>query len=74
MYKSFEKPSYHTIRNHECDVCSKMQILEYWGEKNAYYSFDMGGVHFVVLDPNYGKVGGELTDGYDSIKNAEDLR
>lgn len=60
MYKNFEKPSYHSIGNHECDMCSKKQILEYWGEKNAYYSFDMGGVHFVVLDPNYGKVDGKF--------------
>lgn len=59
MYAQFEKPTYHVIGNHECDVCSKRQILEYWGERDAYYSFDAGGVHFVVLDPNYGKVDGE---------------
>ena len=59
MYEDFEKPSYHAIGNHECDVCSKKQILSYWGRDKAYYSFDCGGVHFVVLDPNYGKVDGE---------------
>ncbi len=60
MYAEFEKPSYHTIGNHECDVCSKEQILSYWKQDKAYYSFDKGGVHFVVLDGNYGKVDGEF--------------
>ncbi len=59
MYEDFEKPSYHTIGNHECDVCSKKQILDYWGRDKAYYSFDCGEIHFVVLDANYGKVDGE---------------
>lgn len=59
MYEGFEKPSYHTIGNHECDVCSKKQILEYWGRDKPYYSFDSGDVHFVVLDACYGKVDGK---------------
>lgn len=61
MFENFEKPSYHVIGNHECDLCSKKQILEFWGRDKAYYSFDTGGVHFVVLDPNYGKPSGQYT-------------
>ena len=60
MYNNFEKPSYHVIGNHDCDMCSKEQILEYYGaDYGPYYSFDMGGFHFVVLDPNYMKLGDE---------------
>lgn len=52
-YKNFEKPSYHVIGNHDCDLCSKEQILAYYGvEGSPYYSFDVGGFHFVVLDNN----------------------
>ena len=60
MYKNFEKPAYHVFGNHDCDMCSKEQILDYYGvDYNTYYSFDMGGFHFVVLDPNYMKLDGE---------------
>ncbi len=60
MYKNFEKPSYHVIGNHDCDMCSKEQILEYYeADYGPYYSFDMGGFHFIVLDPNYMKLNGE---------------
>ena len=54
LYKDFEKPAYHVIGNHDCDMCSKKQILDYHGaEHGAYYSFDVGEFHFVVLDANY---------------------
>jgi len=54
MYRSFPKPTYHVIGNHDCDMCSKKQILDYHGaDYNAYYSFDLGDFHFVVLDANY---------------------
>lgn len=62
MYKNFEKPTYHVIGNHDIDVCTKREILDFWGanEFNPYYSFDMNGYHFVVLDGNYMKIGDEF--------------
>ncbi len=63
MYKNFEKPSYHVIGNHDCDMCSKKQVLDYYGAKNeTYYSFDMGGVHFIVLDGNFMRLDGKYVD------------
>ena len=60
IYRDFEKPSYHVIGNHDCDMCSKKQILDYHGaEYGAYYSFDVGDFHFVVLDANYYMEDGE---------------
>jgi len=60
MFNGFEKPSYHVIGNHDCDPCSKEEILAYWHSENGpYYSFDMGGYHFIVLDPNYLRINGE---------------
>lgn len=59
-YKNFEKPSYHVLGNHDCDMCTKEQILEYYGVNYApYYSFDCNGFHFVVLDGNYMRIDGE---------------
>ena len=60
LYKNFEKPTYHVIGNHDCDMCSKKQILDYHGaDYGAYYSFDFGDFHFVVLDANYFMEDGE---------------
>ena len=54
LYRDFEAPSYHVIGNHDCDMCTKEEVLRYYGVDNKpYYSFDNGGFHFVVLDPNY---------------------
>jgi len=54
LFNEFEKPSYHVLGNHECDACSKEETLKYYGiGSKSYYSFDMGGFHFVALDPNY---------------------
>ena len=60
MYRDFDVPSYHVIGNHDCDMCSKRQILDYYSaDYEPYYSFDVGGFHFIVLDPNYYKKDGE---------------
>lgn len=60
MWNSFEKPAYHVLGKHDCDFCTKKQIFEYYGvDYGSFYSFDMGGFHFVVLDGNYMKVNGE---------------
>ena len=54
MFNSFEKPSYHVLVNHDCDMCSKQETLRFLeAENGSYYSFDHGGFHFVVLDTNY---------------------
>ncbi len=53
MYNSFPKPSYHVIGNHDTDMCSKEDICNFHGGHECFYSFDCGGFHFIVLDPNY---------------------
>lgn len=56
MFNDFEKPSYHVLGNHECDMCSKEELLRFIEAKNgSYYSFDRGGFHFVVLDCSFFK-------------------
>lgn len=60
LFKGFEKPGYHVIGNHDCDMCSKEEVLTYYGVNyGPYYSFDFGGFHFVVLDPNYYRKDGQ---------------
>ncbi|MBU2915724.1 metallophosphoesterase family protein [Reichenbachiella agariperforans] len=57
-YAQFQGPRYHCVGNHDVDSITKSQFLsqiENTGinPKSSYYSFDLGGVHFVVLDANY---------------------
>ena len=60
LYRDFEAPSYHVIGNHDCDMCTKEEVLWYYGVTyKPYYSFDHGGFHFIVLDPNYYMQDGE---------------
>lgn len=54
MFNDFEKPSYHVLGNHDCDMCTKEETLGFLEmQSNSYYSFDCGGFHFIVLDTNY---------------------
>ena len=66
LFRDFEKPGYHVLGNHDCDMCSKEEVLRYYGvDYGPYYSFDKGGFHFVVLDPHYYLWNGE----YISFRN-----
>jgi len=60
LYRNFGKPAYHTLGNHDCDMCSKAQVLAYYGSDcRPFYSFDSGGFHFVVLDACYFRENGQ---------------
>ena len=54
-YNNFGKPAYHVIGNHDCDVSTRDEYMKFVGMEKLgpYYSFDVGGFHFVVLDANY---------------------
>lgn len=62
---------FHVLGNHDMDEFSKEQVLEYLGglgkwrdwsdaaRSESHASFDCGGIHFVLLDANYYRVGEE---------------
>ncbi len=57
-FARFHGPRYHALGNHNMDSLSKPQVLgriENTGidPARSFYSFDLGGLHFVVLDPNF---------------------
>ena len=63
-YGQFNGPRYHVLGNHDVDSISKEQFLarvENTGiaKGSTHYSFDLKGIHFVVLDANY------IADGSD---------
>jgi 3',5'-cyclic AMP phosphodiesterase CpdA len=54
IWNAFPKPHYHTLGNHEMQGgYSQEQARRFLEEMpSRYYSFDHGGIHFVVLDAN----------------------
>jgi predicted phosphodiesterase len=68
VFQRFEGPTYHVLGNHEMDSISKGQCLarvENTGIKRgrSYYSFDLNGLHFIVLDANYKADGSDYDHG-----------
>jgi predicted phosphodiesterase len=52
-WEEFKGPRFHTLGNHDNDGGFKWnQVLKFWNMPFQYYSFDMHGWHFVVLDGN----------------------
>ena len=55
-------PFYHVLGNHDLDLYTKEEVMDFWGMPSGYYSFDQGEYHFVVLDVNYIKDGEKALD------------
>jgi len=53
VFAQFNGPRHHVIGNHDVEALTKAQFLEVCGAKQAHYSFDCDGFHFVVLDACY---------------------
>ncbi|MHC4143722.1 MAG: metallophosphoesterase [Planctomycetota bacterium] len=68
VFGRFRGPVYHVLGNHDLDSISKSQFLanvENTGIASdlSYYSFDLNGLHFVVLDANYSSNGADYDHG-----------
>lgn len=44
---------HHTIGNHETDDCYLEDVVDFLSMKEPYYSFEMGGIKFIVLNSCY---------------------
>jgi len=61
VYNRFSLPTYNVFGNHDTDQEDLAYILEMYGLERSYYHFDRDGYRFIVLDPNYARIDGELT-------------
>ncbi len=52
---AFDGPIHYVVGNHDVYNLSKDQILASTGAESTYYSFDLGGFHFVILDAQFDK-------------------
>lgn len=60
---------HYVLGNHCVDTLTKQEFLAAVGQKQSYYAFDSGGIHFVVLDScfrsdgkSYGRKNSQWTD------------
>lgn len=66
IFNRFNGRRSHVLGNHDMDTADKEHMVEYWEMPGRYYSFDLNGFHFVVLDRNNLKT----PEGYIPYKNA----
>lgn len=52
LWNQYRGPKHHVLGNHEMDLGSKEQNIDFYEMKGRYYSFDHNGYHFIVLDAN----------------------
>ncbi|NRB53816.1 MAG: metallophosphoesterase [Saprospiraceae bacterium] len=52
-WNSFRGNKYHVLGNHDMDLCSKDEIMDFWGMETNYYSVVEKGIRFIVLDANF---------------------
>ena len=67
LYAAFDGPRYHVIGNHDVYNLDKATYLEILGIASTYYSFDIDGLHFVVLDVQYAEDGSDLAHTYTGV-------
>ncbi len=68
VFCGFAGPRYHVLGNHDMDSLSKRQFLDHVENTGidrgrSCYSFDVRGLHCVVLDANYKTDGGDYDHG-----------
>ena len=63
IWDSFDGPKYYVLGNHDMDENSKQDVRDYLGIESNYYTFNMHGIHFIVMDDNHIKdANGNLID------------
>ena len=74
-FRRFNGRRYHVLGNHDVDSISKQQFLSHVEDTGidagrSYYSFDVSGLHFIVLDANYRPDGSDYDHGNFDWTNA----
>jgi len=65
-FNAFDGPKLHVLGNHDMDLGTKEEIMDFWGMPARFGSTDIGGYHFVTLDRNNLKRDG----GFEHYANA----
>jgi alkaline phosphatase len=80
-FAAVAKDRHYVLGNHCVDTLTKDEFLAGVGQKRSYYSFDAGGIHFIVLDAcfrsdgkPYGRKNSKWTDANIPAHEVEWLR
>lgn len=72
LFNAFVGHKFHVLGNHDTDGGFKReQVMRFWNMKERYYSFDLGGFHFIILDSNDRPV--DFKKGYPSHLAADQV-
>lgn len=52
LWQQFAGPRFHVLGNHDMDTSSKAVTMDFLGMPDRFYSYDIGGLHLVILDAN----------------------
>ena len=63
IFDSFNGHRYYVLGNHDVATFSKAEFMRACGMEKNYYSFDLYGHHFIVLDANYNSDGSPYLAG-----------
>jgi predicted phosphodiesterase len=68
LFQQFKGPKYHVIGNHDLDSISKEDFSKIANNTkipahSTFYSFDLKGMHFIVLDANFKRDGSDYRNG-----------
>ena len=63
VFREFRGTRYHVVGNHDFDSISKKQFLSVTRGNSTYYSFDVAGYHFAVLDACFTSKGEDYDHG-----------
>lgn len=63
IFSGFSGARHFVIGNHDVATLTKEDFLQECGVSQSFYSFDVGGVHFVVLDGNCHEDGRDFSAG-----------
>ncbi len=63
VFRSFNGARHYVMGNHDVATFSKDEFLRACGSEKNSYSFDLRGLHFVVLDANFNKDGSPYNAG-----------
>ncbi|MDP8247626.1 MAG: metallophosphoesterase [Candidatus Tritonobacter lacicola] len=58
VFDTIEAPLYYTFGNHEVYTLRKRDVSSILGTEETFTSFDIGGLHFVILDSQYNPANG----------------
>ena len=62
VWNQFPGKKYSVLGNHDMDHMAKDDVVKALNMPAKYYSYDSGGIHFVVLDLNYMRRDGQFLD------------